>query len=275
MRHHAPRKRFGQNFLTDQSVIDRIVDAVEITAGTHVVEIGPGRAALTLPLLKALNAHQGSLTVVEIDRDLAADLPLRLLGESQSYLNIVQQDGLTVDFSSLRAPDAKRFHVVGNLPYNVSTPLLFHLLSFAHSIDRGVFMLQREVVDRICAAPGSKDYGRLSVMMQYYAAVRPLINVPPGAFYPPPKVHSAVFAFEPYSTKPICADDEAVLASVVRDAFGQRRKMLRAIFKNRLLPSDFEQAGVAETQRAENLSLHDFVTLSNVLAAKEGAQQQA
>ena len=190
MRHQAPRKRFGQNFLTDEHVIAEIVYSLRIDADTHVVEIGPGRAALTHPIAQRVKAVGAELSVVEIDRDLAGDLPIRLLPFELSKGHLIQSDALKVNFSELKATTSKsKFVVVGNLPYNISTPILFHLMKFAADIDFGVFMLQKEVVERITAGPGNKTFGRLSVMMQYHAELESLLTVPPGGILPAAKSH--------------------------------------------------------------------------------------
>ena len=264
MRHQAPRKRFGQNFLTDEHVIAEIVDSLMIDADTHVVEIGPGRAALTHPIAQRVKAVGAELSVVEIDRDLAGDLPIRLLPFELPKGHLIQSDALKVNFSELKATTAKsKFVVVGNLPYNISTPILFHLMKFAADIDFGVFMLQKEVVERITAGPGNKTFGRLSVMMQYHAELESLLTVLPGAFYPPPKVTSAVFRLTPFNTPPCPVKDERDFAHVVREAFGQRRKTLRAIFKNVINSEQLEAIGINPLARAETLSLADFAHLSD------------
>ncbi len=253
---HQARKRFGQNFLHDQGVIAKIVRAVSPRAGQNVIEIGPGLAALTSPLIGECDA----LTVIELDRDLAAGLPGRV--PHPERLHIIQADALKFDFQQLVVGE-QRLRVVGNLPYNISTPLLFHLLTFGGQIQDMHFMLQKEVVDRITASPNSKEYGRLSVMIQYYAQATFLFAVPPGAFNPPPKVTSAVFRLQPYIDKPITAKNEKVLAQLVSHVFTQRRKTLRNSLKGQLDDDGFARAGVDPMARPETLSLTQFVALAD------------
>ena len=213
--HHA-RKRFGQHFLVDGSVIDRIVDAIDPRPGQALIEIGPGRGALTTPLLERC----GALTVIELDRDLAARLR-RMPG-----LDVIEADVLDVDFAGLpAAAQGAKLRVVGNLPYNISTPILFHLLDASQAIEDQHFMLQKEVVDRIAASPGNKDYGRLTVMLQWRYEIEPLFDVAPESFDPPPRVHSAVLRMTPLPRR---ADvDPALLKELVTVGFSQRRKLLR------------------------------------------------
>lgn len=253
---HQARKRFGQNFLHDQRVIEKIVRAVNPRRDDNLVEIGPGLAALTAPLI----AEVDHLNVVELDRDLAAGLPARV--PHPERLKIIEADALKYDFSSLAAD--KPLRVVGNLPYNISTPLLFHLLQQGALIEDMHFMLQKEVVERITAAPNSKEYGRLSVMLQYYCQATYLFEVPAGAFNPPPKVTSAVFRLVPYQTKPVQAANEQRLAAVVGHVFTQRRKTLRNSLKGRLDEAAFAQAGVDPMARPETLSLEQFVALADL-----------
>ena len=253
---HTARKRFGQNFLHDQGVIAKIVRSVNPRPGDNIVEIGPGLAALTSPLIGECDA----LTVVELDRDLAAGLPRRV--PHPERLTIVESDALKYDFTEL-FQEGRPLRVVGNLPYNISTPLLFHLLEFGDKVKDMHFMLQKEVVDRITAEPNTKEYGRLSVMMQYYCKPTFLFEVPPGAFNPPPKVTSAVFRLEPYVSKPIIAKDEKALARLVAHVFTQRRKTLRNSLKGMLAEDAFERAGVDPMARPETLSLSAFVALAD------------
>lgn len=275
---HQPRKRFGQNFLHDAGVIGQIVDAIAPNPDDLLLEIGPGMGALTEPLLDGVKR----LTVVELDTDLADSLRIRIGANSHTGLTIVKANALQVDYRALYRDMAaaagleptkqdKKLRVVGNLPYNISTPLLFYLIGFADVIDDMHFMLQKEVVERITAAPDSAEYGRLSVMMQYYCDTEYLLTVPNGAFRPAPKVTSAVFRLRPYRDKPLIARDEALFAHVVREAFNHRRKSLRAIFKKPAnLPSvsetQLEQIGLAPMARPENLSVADFVQLSDAIA---------
>ena len=271
---HQPRKRFGQNFLHDQVIIGRIIDSIHANRDDLMVEIGPGMGAITEPLLKEVDR----LTVVELDTDLADSLRIRIGANSNEGLTIVKANAMEVDYRQLFeqvnvAKSDKKMRIVGNLPYNISTPLLFHLLSFADVIQDMHFMLQKEVVDRITAEVDSREYGRLSVMMQYYCDTDYLLTVPNGAFNPPPKVTSAVFRLTPHQTKPIVANEEKLFAVVVREAFNHRRKTLRAIFKKSpILPAVTEQDlldwGLNPLARPETLSVQDFVTLSNGIATK-------
>ncbi|HZV54171.1 MAG TPA: 16S rRNA (adenine(1518)-N(6)/adenine(1519)-N(6))-dimethyltransferase RsmA [Rhodocyclaceae bacterium] len=255
MKGHAPRKRFGQNFLVSPGVIRNIVEAIAPRAGDVIVEIGPGLGALTEPLLEKID----HLHVVEIDRDLIARLRQRFAPER---LTIHEGDALEFDFSSLGGS----LRVVGNLPYNISTPLLFHLANFADSVRDMHFMLQKEVVDRMVAAPGTADYGRLSVMLQYRFDMERLFVVPPGAFNPAPKVDSAIVRLLPKPKAALAARDEALLAKLVLAAFGQRRKMLRNNLRDLVDEPRLIAAGIAPTARAEELAVTDYVRLANSLA---------
>ncbi|MBO1530175.1 16S rRNA (adenine(1518)-N(6)/adenine(1519)-N(6))-dimethyltransferase RsmA [Psychrobacter sp. F1192] len=261
---HQPRKRFGQNFLHDSSVIRQIVDSIHLNRDDNLLEIGPGMGALTEPLLAEVDA----MTVVELDRDLADSLRIRIGANSHPNFTIVKDNAMNVDYREFYSSDRGKLRVVGNLPYNISTPILFHLLSFADVIQDMHFMLQKEVVERITADVGSKTYGRLSVIMQYHCETDYLLTVPRGAFNPPPKVTSAVFRLTPHVNKPIVAEDEDYFAIVVRETFNHRRKTLRAIFKQSgLLPTlseeDFAACGIDPQARPETLSVSDFVALSN------------
>lgn len=255
---HQPRKRFGQHFLHDPGVIRRIVAAIDPRPGEHLVEIGPGPGALTIPLLQRL----GSLDVVELDRDLINGLAARCseVGE----LRIHASDALAFDFCSLVAGE-ERLRVVGNLPYNISTPLLFHLLDQRACLHDMVFMLQKEVINRIAAPPGGKIYGRLSVMVQYRCAVTRLFSIGPGAFTPPPRVDSALVRLQPRPPA-LPATDEALFADVVARAFAQRRKTLRNALSGLTGPEDIRAAGIDPGCRAETLAVVDFVRLSNHIA---------
>ena len=254
------RNRFGQNSLHDQRVIAKIVRSVAPRSGDNIVEIGPGLAALTSPWIGECDA----LTVVELDRDLAAGLPGRV--PHPERLTIIETDALKYDFTNL-FEDGRPLRVVGNLPYNISTPLLFHLLEFGDKVKDMHFMLQKEVVDRITASPNSKEYGRLSVMIQYFCKPTFLFEVPPGSFNPPPKVTSAVFRLEPYAVKPIVAKNEKALARLVSHVFTQRRKTLRNSLKGMLVEDGFEQAGVDPMARPETLTLAQFVALADQMVA--------
>ena len=212
---HIPRKRFGQHFLADSAVIEAIVDAIDPRAGQPLVEIGPGLGAMTQPLLDRCEA----LTVIELDRDLAVRL------RKQPGLTVIESDVLRVDFIELARQHGRKLRVVGNLPYNISTPILFHLLDAVEHVEDQHFMLQKEVVERMAAAPGCKDYGRLSVMLQWRYDIESVLDVPPEAFEPPPRVDSAVVRMQPLPA-PV-AIDQALLGELVTVAFSQRRKLLR------------------------------------------------
>ncbi len=256
---HRARKRFGQNFLHDPVVIGQIIQAIDPRPGERLVEIGPGQGAITLPLLKAC----GELHVIELDRDLVR--PLADQARSSGKLVIHQQDVLRFDFSSL-AGEA-RIRTVGNLPYNISTPLLFHLINQSEYIQDMHFMLQKEVVDRLAAAPGGGDYGRLSVMIQYYCEVQPLFRVGPGAFRPAPRVESAFVRLIPHAQPPVAVADVACLEMLVRQAFSQRRKTLRNSLKGLLTAAEIEHTETDPAARPETISLRQYAALANRLAA--------
>lgn len=255
---HRPRKRFGQNFLHDPHVIRRIVAAIAPAPGQRLVEIGPGRGAITLPLLQAC----GELDVIELDRDLIEPLRQRCAGKGQ--LHIHQQDALRFDFTALAG--SGRVRVVGNLPYNISTPLLFHLLAQSGAIADMHFMLQKEVVDRMVAAPGGGDYGRLSVMIQYRCEATPLFHIGAGAFRPAPRVESAFVRLVPHETPPVEVGDDAYLEKVVKAAFSQRRKTLRNTLRPLLDEQRIRSAGVDPSARAETLDLAQFAALARQVA---------
>jgi 16S rRNA (adenine1518-N6/adenine1519-N6)-dimethyltransferase len=254
---HKARKRFGQNFLSDADIIARIVAAINPQAGDHMVEIGPGQAALTLKLLERLD----SLDVIEIDRDLVARL--EDLRERFPGLTIHSADALRFDYRRLQA-GAEKLRVVGNLPYNISTPLLFHLLEQADIIRDMHFMLQKEVVERMAAQPGGSDYGRLSIMVQYRCQVDNLFLVPPAAFRPKPKVDSAIVRLVPHAKLPHPARDEKRLAQLVNHAFTQRRKTLRKSLKSFIAAEQIEAVGIDPMRRPETLSIAEFVALANI-----------
>jgi 16S rRNA (adenine1518-N6/adenine1519-N6)-dimethyltransferase len=258
---HRARKRFGQNFLVSPGVIRKIVDAVAARAGDTVVEIGPGLGALTEPLMERVEP----LHVVEIDRDLIARLRERFAPER---LVIHEGDALAFDFASLKTAGSP-LKIVGNLPYNISSPLLFHLAEVADRVAEMHFMLQKEVVDRMVAAPGTADYGRLSVMLQVRFYMERLFIVPPGSFNPAPKVDSAVVRMIPLDLQKVGAGgtpkDPALFARLVAAAFGQRRKMLRNTLKEFGGEALLETQGLKPTARAEELAIADFVRLSNAL----------
>lgn len=248
------RKRFGQHFLHDPAIIARIVAALNPQPGETVVEIGPGRGALTRPLLERTQR----LHVVEIDRDLVARLPEIAAGRD---LVIHQADVLDFDFSSIA--QGGRLRLVGNLPYNISTPLMFHVIDQSDAIADAVFMLQKEVAERIVAQPGTKDYGRLSVMVQWRMRVEHLFDVGPGAFQPPPKVQSSVIRMTPRAPAEILRVDRERFSRVVQSAFAQRRKTLRNSLRGVIDDAEFARRGIDPARRAETLSLEEFAALAN------------
>ena len=261
MNHH-PRKRYGQHFLHDPAVIQRIIDAIAPGDGVPVVEIGPGLGALTIPLLRQV----GELDVVEIDRDLAAQLEQKCRGLGELHIHI--GDALQFDYRRLRRGAVK---LVGNLPYNISTPLLFHLLAQGDSIREMIFMMQKEIVDRVCAQPCSKDYGRLSVMVQSRCRPEKIMNIGPGAFIPAPKVKSSLLRLTPDAASYARISDPRLFADIVRHAFNQRRKTLRNALKNFLGTADFGRLGLTPTARAETLGIKDYIALSNYLAGAKNS----
>jgi 16S rRNA (adenine1518-N6/adenine1519-N6)-dimethyltransferase len=251
---HIARKRFGQNFLHERGIIERILRAIDARPGERIIEIGPGQGALTWPLLDRIK----SLTAIEIDRDL---IP-RLQAEAPKHgeLTIVEADVLTVDFTALAA--GAQIRLVGNLPYNISSPILFHALEHAAVIRDMHFMLQKEVVERMAAAHGNKVYGRLSVMLQAYCRVDPLFTVPPGAFTPAPKVDSAIVRLTPKAAGEIPAHDRARLELLVRHGFSQRRKTLRNALDGVATPAQMQAAGIDPGARAEAVAVADWLRLA-------------
>ena len=259
---HRARKRFGQNFLTDHSIIYNILASIQINPGEHWVEIGPGQGALTAPLLN----NPIKLDIVELDRDLVALLKRQFQGADN--LTIHGADALNFDFSTL-VENNESLRVIGNLPYNISTPLLFHLMDNANCITDMHFMLQKEVVERICAVPGSKKYGRLSVMLQYYCASEYLFDVPPERFEPTPKVTSAIIKLVPHRRLPVQVDDKRTFNKIVTQAFSQRRKTIRNSLKKLIPAEQIAALNIDPSVRAELLSLADFARLSNCLNQTE------
>jgi 16S rRNA (adenine1518-N6/adenine1519-N6)-dimethyltransferase len=258
MGRHRARKRFGQHFLTDPGVIDAIVRAINADREDIVVEIGPGQGAITEPLARVA----GHLHVVELDRDLAAKLRTRYA--ARDNVTVHEADALKFDFGAL----GNRLRIVGNLPYNISTPLLFRLLDFRECILDMHFMLQKEVVDRMAAGPGSKAYGRLGIMLGCRLDVQPLFDVPPDAFDPPPEVNSAVVRLDPLPPGTFRIDDESGLSSLVARAFSQRRKTLRNALREVAAGADFETVGIDAGLRPEQVPVADYIRLANHLAAK-------
>jgi 16S rRNA (adenine1518-N6/adenine1519-N6)-dimethyltransferase len=253
---HIARKRFGQHFLSDGGIIDAIVQAIAPQPGQRMVEIGPGLAALTQPLVERL----GHLTVIELDRDLAQRL------RSHGQLTVIESDVLRVDFSQIEAHAAQapgKWRVVGNLPYNISTPILFHLLGYVDCIEDQHFMLQKEVIDRMVASPSTSAYGRLSVMLQWRYAMEDVLFVPPESFDPPPRVDSAVVRMVPHALP--AAVDVRLLSELVQVAFSQRRKLLRHTLGRWLTEKNF--AGAFDVQRrAEEVPVAQYLELALQIA---------
>jgi len=264
MNRHKPRKRFGQNFLKDQQVISRIIKAINPKPGQTVVEIGPGFGALTEPLLFLTK----KLYAIELDRDIIPHLKARCeeVGELIIYEADITRFDFSVDLKESRC-EKKSLRFVGNLPYNISTQLIFHLLKQKDLIQDMHFMLQKEVVERMVAQPGSKTYGRLSVMVQYYFRAHLLFTIPPTAFDPPPKVNSALVRLEPYDTLPHIAKDESLFAVIVREAFNHRRKTIHNALKDtvdpKVLNNALNKANIDPKWRPEQLSVVEFVALAN------------
>ena len=258
---HKPRKRFGQNFLHDPNVIQRIVDFIDPREDEHLVEIGPGQGALTAPLLRGA----GRLDVIELDRDLIPLLQKKFAGES--HFTIHQADALKFDFCSLQA--TRKLRIAGNLPYNISTPLLFHLAQHLDCIEDMHFMLQKEVVERITARAGDRHYGRLGIMLGYYCQAECLMTIGPGAFSPPPKVDSAIVRLTPHAAPPVQVDELAMLSKVVTQAFSQRRKTLRNSLKGLLTEADIMALDIDPGLRPEQIPLDQFARLANAIS-KQG-----
>jgi 16S rRNA (adenine1518-N6/adenine1519-N6)-dimethyltransferase len=260
---HKARKRFGQNFLQDSRIIHQIVMAIDPSADDHLVEIGPGQGAITEPLL---DTHC-QLDVVELDRDLVERLNNRF-----SYIDrftLHSADALTFNFAVL--DHGKALRIIGNLPYNISTPLLFHLLSQASHIQDMHFMLQKEIVDRLQAQPGSKQFGRLSIMIQLHCQVEALFDVDPECFHPRPKVMSSIVRLTPHTQQKYNIDDMELFETIVKAAFSQRRKTIRNTLKDLCDDLTFEIVGINPSTRAEALGIDDFVRLSNQLSNAKGS----
>ncbi|OON60371.1 16S rRNA (adenine(1518)-N(6)/adenine(1519)-N(6))-dimethyltransferase [Massilia sp. KIM] len=253
---HVARKRFGQNFLTDDHVLNNIIDAIAPRRGQAMVEIGPGLAAMTALLLKELD----HMHVVELDRDLVARLEKAYPRER---LSVHSGDALKFDFSSLPVPEGQKLRVVGNLPYNISSPLLFHLAEFAHLVEDQHFMLQKEVVERMVAEPGTKAYSRLTVMLQWRYDMELLFVVPPTAFDPPPQVDSAIVRMIPKRERLAC--DPVKLERVVAKAFSQRRKVIRNCVAGMFTEAQLVEAGIDPGARPEAVGLEQYVALANLL----------
>lgn len=258
MSNHKHKKQFGQNFLNNPRVIDQIIAAIRPKPEQHLVEIGPGEAALTQPLLEVVR----KLDIIEIDNDLIAPLTQRFSHFKAFHLH--HTDALSFDYQQLIENTEDKLRVVGNLPYNISSPLLFHLLNYRTQIIDMHFMLQKEVVERITAEPGSKTYGRLSVMMQYFCQTEYLLTVGPENFTPPPKVDSAIVRLIPFQTKPFVAQNDKDFSDLVRQCFSQKRKTLRNNLKKWLTTEQIESCGIEPSIRAERLTIENFVQLSNL-----------
>ncbi|MDT8319600.1 MAG: 16S rRNA (adenine(1518)-N(6)/adenine(1519)-N(6))-dimethyltransferase RsmA [Xanthomonadales bacterium] len=254
---HRARKRFGQNFLRDPRVIQRIVDTVNPQADQLIVEVGPGRGALTAPLVSS----GAELKLLEIDRELAAQLEMQYRDCPQ--VSVHTGDVLRMDLGEVTG--GRSFRLLGNLPYNISTPLIFHVLKWSERIRDMHFMLQHEVVERMAAPPGGKARGKLSVMCQYRCQVQPLFTVPPEAFSPVPKVHSALVRLVPHQQPPVAVDDPAGFAKLVSHAFSMRRKTLRNSLRGLLEADQIERAGVDPGARAETLSMEQFAALAALM----------
>lgn len=266
MSNYKTKKRFGQHFLNDYSVIENLIREINPKTDDNIVEIGPGLGALTFPMLEKID----TLNVVEIDRDVIARLEQR----NDPRLTIHGVDALQFDFSSI-IKSSEKLRVVGNLPYNISTPLIFHLLSYKQQISDMHFMLQNEVVKRITAEPNTKAYGRLSVMAQYHCKTEYLFFVGPESFDPPPKVDSAILRISPWENPTDKADNEEHLSEIVAQAFSMRRKTLRNNLKKTITAEQIESLGIDPGQRAENLTTSDFVKLSNLMTELRVDQSQS
>ncbi len=259
---HTPRKRFGQHFLTDKNVLKRMTDTILANHSEQIIEIGPGKGALTQYLIESPKR----LDAIEIDDDLATLLKERWGTRANFHLH--QQDVMKIEFTRLIETNHSTC-ITGNLPYNLSTPILFELTKHLENIDVMYFLLQKEVVDRITATPGSKSYGRLGVMLQYHCTAQSLFDVPSSAFSPPPRVNSTYLMLRPKREKDALQNPKQ-FATLVRDAFNQRRKMLSNSLKKHICPEALEAAGINPQQRPESLSVSDFVKISNAISGSEG-----
>ncbi len=259
---HRPRKRFGQHFLHDSDAVERIVTAIRPTVDDHVVEIGPGDGVLT----RALLPHVGALDAIEIDRDLAAMLQRRFGTEQR--LRVHTADVLKLELASLITGRGARIRIVGNLPYNITTPILFKLLAVSDLLVDIHVLLQREVVERAVAQPGTSEYGRLSVMLQLACETEHLFDIPAEAFDPPPKVTSALLRLRPRTRDIARVDDRETFALVVREAFSQRRKTLRNALRRHFAAGQLEAIGIDPRARPETLALADFAALANALSSR-------
>lgn len=259
MKSHQPKKRLGQNFLTDEFIIHMIVQSINPRRQDHLVEIGPGLGAITLPLLSLVD----KIDAIELDRDVIPSLQKKAM--DRGHLIIHQQDILTFDLATI-ATHKKSLRIVGNLPYNISTPLLFHLLQQKAWIIDMHFMLQKEVAERLIAIPGNKQYGRLSVMAQYHCFIEPLLDVPPSAFTPSPQVHSMFIRLEPMERERVVAKNWSQFDSVVKQAFGMRRKTIHNALKNRITKEQLISLDIDPNKRPEQLTVENFVIISNLIS---------
>lgn len=263
---HRARKRFGQNFLEDPYIIQQIISTINPQADDRVVEIGPGLGALTQPIIDQV----AEMAVIELDRDLIPHLKIAFA--TRPHFHIFEGDALRFDFTQAhRQLGQHPLRIIGNLPYNISTPLMFRLAEFREMIADMHFMLQKEVVDRLAAGPGDNNYGRLGIMMQYYFEVEACFVVPPEAFNPRPKVDSAIVRLRPHTAPPVAVDDLKQLNRVVTQAFSQRRKTLRNALKSLASDSVLEAAGIAPDGRAETIELAAYARLANILSQQEAA----
>lgn len=260
---HRARKRFGQHFLHDPAVIQRIIHTINPQSNEHLVEIGPGQGAMTQYLLPAC----GKLDVIELDRDLVPILQQQF--GDDPHFELHQGDALKFSFCDLMKDEHKKLRITGNLPYNISTPLMFHLMEHRQCIADMHFMLQKEVVERIVAQAGDRHYGRLGIMLSYYCESENLMTIGPGAFRPPPKVDSAIVRLTPRQTPPVELHDISVLSQVVTQAFSQRRKTLRNSMKKLLETEEITALDIDPSQRPEQLSLEEFARLANCLHQKQ------
>ncbi len=259
---HRARKRFGQNFLSDPGVIHRIIQSINPRPGQRLIEIGPGLGALTCPILNLVN----EMDVIELDRDIVPKLQLNcgLDAVQKNQLRIHNVDVLQFNFADLNYAEPLR--IIGNLPYNISTPIIFHLVKYSHLIQDMYFMLQKEVVLRLAAKPNTNNYSRLSVMAQYYFQVDALFLVPPESFDPIPKVESAIVRLVPHNSKPVQIDDDKAFGKLVTLAFSQRRKTLRNVLKDTCSASQLESIGIDPTSRAQTLSLQQFADIYHLIS---------
>ncbi len=258
---HRPRKRFGQTFLVDQAVIQRIISTIHLKPDQHIVEIGPGKGALTALIADRVNRFD----LIELDKDLVPHLASKF---KRPGLNIYQADALKFDLKTL-LDDERQIRLIGNLPYNISTPLLFHIIKYRSIVEDMHFMLQKEVVQRLTSDVNSSHYGRLGIMVQYYCKTDALFDVLPDSFQPKPKVTSSIIRIKPYQRLPFPCEDVAILADIVRDAFNMRRKTIRNSMKKIITTLELEQLEINPDLRPESVSIELFVKIANFIASKD------